>query len=73
MLQKRFLTVSQAAKFIGCTEGYLRKLLRSNAISGEKIGERAWVIPISEAEALKQTSPTGKPGRPRTKKFHKDS
>jgi excisionase family DNA binding protein len=73
MLQNRFFTVSQAAAYIGCTESYIRQLLRAQIIAGEKIGQRAWIIPISEAEHLKKSTPTGKPGRPRAKKSVKGS
>jgi excisionase family DNA binding protein len=67
MLGKKYYTVTQAAEIAGCTVSYVRRLLRENLIAGEKIGERAWVIPANQLEILKQ-SPTGKPGRPRSGK-----
>lgn len=64
MLEKKYLTVVQAANEAGCTVSYVRKLLRDGVVSGEKFGERAWVIPLNQLEKLK-VSPTGKPGKPR--------
>jgi excisionase family DNA binding protein len=67
MLQDKYFTVTQAAQYIGCTESYIRQLLRTATIRGEKVGERAWLIPAIQVETLKNTSPTGKPGRARKK------
>lgn len=67
MLEKKYLTVVQAANQAGCTVSYVRRLLRNGVISGEKFGERAWVIPINQLEKLK-SSPTGRNGKPRTGK-----
>jgi hypothetical protein len=64
MLGKNYYTVTQAAIEAGCTVSYVRKLLREKIISGEKLGQRAWVIHANQLAKLKQ-SPTGKPGRPR--------
>jgi excisionase family DNA binding protein len=64
MLEKKYMTVQQAADAAGCTVSYVRQLLRAEVITGEKFGERAWVIPINQLEKLK-VSPTGKPGKPR--------
>jgi len=64
MLGKNYLTVTQAAELAGVTVSYVRLLLRTEKIKGEKFGERAWVIPVNELEKLKN-SPTGKHGKPR--------
>ena len=64
MLGKKYYTVTQAAELAGVTVSYVRQLLRRKEITGEKFGERAWIIPANQLEKL-QTSPTGKPGKPR--------
>jgi excisionase family DNA binding protein len=64
MLEENFYTVAQAARLAGCTVSYVRQRLRDQSIFGEKIGERAWLIPKNQLEKLK-TSPTGKQGRAR--------
>jgi len=73
MMHSKFLTVTQAAEKVGCTVGYLRKLLRSEQIVGQKIGERAWIIPSWQVDVLEKGSLTGKAGRPRVKKNPKGS
>jgi excisionase family DNA binding protein len=64
MLGKNYYTVTQAAELAGCTVSYVRRLLREKTITGEKFGERAWIIPANQLEKLKH-SPTGKAGKPR--------
>lgn len=64
MLGKKYYTVTQAAALAGCTVSYVRQLLRSEKITGEKFGDRAWIIPANQLEKLK-VSPTGKSGKPR--------
>lgn len=64
MLEGKYYTVTQAAAIAGCTVSYVRQLLRKEEIRGEKIGERAWVIPASQLAKLKE-SPAKKSGRPR--------
>lgn len=64
MLEGKYYTVTQAAQLAGCTVSYVRQLLRRDEIRGEKIGDRAWIIPASQIAKLKE-SPSGKMGRPR--------
>jgi excisionase family DNA binding protein len=64
MLGKKYYTVTQAAELAGVTTGYVRKLLRNKEIIGEKIGDRAWIIPANQLEKM-QTSPSGRGGKPR--------
>ena len=66
MLSEKYYTVAQAAELAGVTVSYVRLLLRQDKIKGEKIGERAWVIPISQLAKLKNK--TDNIGRPRTGK-----
>jgi len=64
ILQDNYYTVTQAAELAGVTVSYVRQLLRTKKIRGEKFGERAWVIPANQLEKLRG-SPTGKQGRTR--------
>lgn len=64
MLEKKYMTVEQAATAAGCTVSYVRQLIRADVILAERFGQRAWVIPMNQLEKL-QTSPTGKKGKPR--------
>lgn len=62
---EHFLNPKEAADVIGCTESYVRRLLRDGTIRGRKLNERAWAIPQSEAERLSQQPQ--KTGRPKIK------
>ena len=58
-----FLSVNDAAEAIGCTSGRVRQLLIAGEMRGDKLNERAWIIPKSEVERF-QDKPR-RPGRPR--------
>lgn len=67
MLEGKYYTVTQAAELTGVTVSYVRQLLRKKKITGEKFGERAWVIPANQLEKLSRVSESNL-GRPRTEK-----
>jgi len=58
-----FVTTTQAAKIIGCTDSRVRQLVRAGMINGVvKVGPRAVLIPRKEAEKLRDhPSSTGRP------------
>jgi excisionase family DNA binding protein len=66
MAFQNFLTPTEAASVIGCTDGRVRQLLRDGKLSGEKIGVRMWLIP--EGEAQKMRDLPAETGRPRKNK-----
>jgi excisionase family DNA binding protein len=41
---KVFLTVTEAAEAMGCTVSYIRRLLRSGELEGQKFGPRSWMV-----------------------------
>jgi len=41
-----YLTVAEAVNAIGCTEGWVRMLLRDGKLRGRRFGERVWLIPV---------------------------
>jgi excisionase family DNA binding protein len=47
------LTVSEAAEHMGCTVGWLRRLLESGRLEGRKFGQRLWLIPLAAANEAK--------------------
>ena len=49
----KMLTVTEAAEHMGCTVGWLRKLLESGRLEGRKFGQRLWLIPLSAANEAK--------------------
>lgn len=45
-----WLTVSEAVEYMGCTDGWVRVLLRDGKLPGAKrIGQRIWLIPVAAA------------------------
>ena len=45
-----WLTVTEAVDFMGCTDGWVRALLRDGKLPGAKrIGQRLWLIPVAAA------------------------
>lgn len=41
---KAWLTVEEAVALIGCTDGWVRHLLREGRLEGWRAGERAWLV-----------------------------
>ena len=42
--------VTQAAEALGCTDGWVRLLLRTKKITGKKMNPRCWVLTAAELE-----------------------
>lgn len=49
---KQWLTVTEAVELMGCTDGWVRMLLRTGQLQGQKFGPRSWMV--SRASALEQ-------------------
>ncbi len=59
---KAYVTVTEAAKIIGCTDGRVRQLLRAGTLAGERVNERAWLVEKDDAKRLaKHPATTGRP------------
>lgn len=63
MLENKWYSIQEAAAEIGCTTGYVRQLLASDVLAGEKVGQRAWLV-TKESVKKFQRIPK-KTGRPR--------
>jgi excisionase family DNA binding protein len=48
---ERLLTVQEVARILGCSQQYVRQLLRQGRLPGQKVG-RDWVIPEGAVEGL---------------------
>lgn len=57
---KEWITVAEAVKVAGCTEGYLRRLLCSadSRLTGWKAGARAWLVRRADVVELKRNLTT---------------
>lgn len=57
---KEWITIAEAVRLAGCTEGYLRRLLGEgdSRLTGWKAGERAWLVKRADVVALRETLTT---------------
>lgn len=56
------VSVDEAAKIIGCTDGRVRQMLIEGRLEGQKLNKRAWGIRRAEAERLRDMEyGTGRP------------
>lgn len=59
-----YLTVSEAVELMGCTDGWVRILLREGRIKGAKrIGQRVWLIPTAAAREARDALTTRSVGK----------
>jgi len=58
-----YLTVSEAVGYIGCTEGWIRKLLRAGDMPGRRVGLRVWLIPVEAADKARAALTTRSIGK----------
>jgi hypothetical protein len=57
---KEWITIAEAVRLAGCTEGYLRRLLGDgdSRLTGWKAGERAWLVKRADVVALRESLTT---------------
>lgn len=63
MVKGSFCSVQEAADILGCSDGYIRRLLIDGKIKGEKLSERVWLVNVASVEAYDRLKITV--GRPR--------
>lgn len=51
---KQWLTVNETVELMGCTNGWVRMLLRTGQLEGHKFGPRAWMVSRKSALAQKK-------------------
>jgi hypothetical protein len=62
MLEKSWVTASEAANIIGCTASRVRAMCAEAILKAEKVGPRVWLIDRKSAEKIaKQPTKTGRP------------
>lgn len=58
-----YLTVSEAVDYMGCTDGWVRILLREGKLRGRRVGERVWLIPVEAAREARDALSTRANGK----------
>ena len=46
---QEYLTIAEAVAYMGCTDGWVRHLLREDKLRGKRIGERLWLVSLESA------------------------
>ena len=62
-LSGTYLTVVEAADHMGCTEGWVRMMIRTGRLKAQKHGLRAWLIPLEAATAARDGLTTRSNGK----------
>jgi excisionase family DNA binding protein len=52
------VTASEAAALLGCTPGYVRRLVRNGTLTGRRRGARAWAIDRAALDTYRHRSAT---------------
>lgn len=62
MLDNKFLSVTEVAALAGCTESYVRFLIREKKLNYQQIGKKTYIVPVDDARRF-ATKPrtTGRP------------
>lgn len=55
--------VKEAAEILGCSTGYVRRLLLDGELEGQKLGERVWAVERASLNRFNRKTKTV--GRPR--------
>lgn len=63
MLDNKYLSVSEVAEMAGCTESYVRWLIRQDRLVHEQIGKKTYLVPLKAAKDFASKPRTT--GRPR--------
>ena len=55
---EKYLTIAEAVEYMGCTDGWVRHLLRSEKLRGKRLGQRLWLVSMSSAKEQKDALTT---------------
>jgi excisionase family DNA binding protein len=57
------MTIAEAVEFMGCTDGWVRALLREGKLRGRRLGERLWLVSVSSATEQRDALTTRAAGK----------
>lgn len=49
----KYLTISEAVKHIGCTDGWVRHLIRTKQLDVRRLSDRVQLIPLASADRVR--------------------
>ena len=62
MSQRRYVTLAQAAEYLGCHEKTVRRLIAAGKLTGYRIGQRMIRVDLNEVDSLMAPVPTTEAG-----------
>ena len=75
----KWVSVSEACELAGCTDGWIRHLLREGKLGGFQVNEWTWMVDRAEAVALRKNlssrsnASKDKPSKPASKRRRKSA
>jgi excisionase family DNA binding protein len=58
-----YLTIAEAVTYMGCTDGWVRILLRTKKLRGKQIGQRLWLVTRESASEMRDNLTTRAKGK----------
>ena len=58
-----YLTIAEAVGFMGCSDGWVRILLRNKKLRGKQIGQRLWLVTRESASEIRDSLTTRATGK----------
>lgn len=58
-----YLTIAEAVSYMGCTDGWVRILLRKKKLRGKQIGQRLWLVTRESASEIRDSLTTRAKGK----------
>lgn len=58
-----YLTIAEAVDYMGCTDGWVRMLLRNKKLRGKQIGQRLWLVTRESAAEVRDSLTTRAKGK----------
>lgn len=58
-----YLTIAEAVTYMGCTDGWVRMLLRRKKLRGKQIGQRLWLVTRESAAEVRDSLTTRAKGK----------
>lgn len=60
---EEYLTIAEAVEYMGCTDGWVRMLLRNGKLRGRQIGQRLWLVARASAKDARDSLTTRATGK----------
>lgn len=59
----RFMTIAETVGYMGCTDGWVRALLRRGTLRGHRVGARLWLVSMASAKEARESLSTRATGK----------